>query len=420
LNDGSAPRSGFVFDWNTVGRAASSPPRPVQLLDETLRDGLQSPSVVDPPIDDKRELLLLMDRLGIATADLGLPGAGARQVRHVTALCRTITEQKLAILPACAARTLAADILPIIDIAQATGLAIEVLTFLGASPIRVYTEGWTLDRMRTLVRDAVRLGVGANLPVAFVTEDTVRAHPDVLEVLFQVAIDEGAHRLVLCDTVGHATPDGIRALFDWTRELLERLGAHHVGLDFHGHNDRGLGLINALVAHQHGCDRLHGTALGVGERVGNVPMDQLLVNLALLGHLDHDLSDLLRYTSRTSVATGRPIPHNYPVVGHDAFRTATGVHAAALVKAMSKGDTEAADLVYCGVPAALVGKRQVIEVGPMSGESNVIAWLTANGYGANPALVAAVFRAAKASHKTLDDAELNAIVQRLLAGHDAA
>ena len=269
--------------------------------------------------------------------------------------------------------------------------------------------------MRTLVRDAVRLGVKSGHEVAFVTEDTVRAHPDVLEELFRVAIAEGAQRLVLCDTVGHATPEGVRAVVTWTRELLERLGASHVGLDFHGHNDRGLGLVNALTAHEHGCTRLHATALGLGERVGNTPMDQLIVNLALLGHHTRDLSDLLRYAHRASLATGRPIPYNYPVLGQDAFRTATGVHAAAVAKALRRGDTAAADLVYCGVPAALVGKSQTLEVGPLSGESNVIAWLDARGHGANPALVAALLRSAKRSDHTLSDDELEGIVARFVS-----
>lgn len=412
--NGAPERRDFVFDWNLVGLSTQRLARPIQLLDETLRDGLQSPSVVDPPIDDKKELLRLMDQLGIAVADLGLPGAGPRQVRHVTALCEYLRDEGLSIRASCAARTLPADIEPIIAISQRTGVTIEVLTFLGASPIRAYAEGWTLDRMRMFAARAVRLGVQAGLPVAFVTEDTVRAHPDVLEDLFRAALGEGAHRLVLCDTVGHSTPDGVRALVEWTRNLLARTGHDAVGIDFHGHNDRGLSLINTLAALESGCDRLHGTALGVGERVGNTPMDQLLVNLSLLGLVDHDLSDLLGYCTRASVATGRPIPQNYPVVGQDAFRTATGVHASAIVKARRKGDAWLADRIYSGVPADIVGRSQVIEVGHMSGEANVIAWLDTHGYPSNPALVAEIFRAAKLAHRTLKDHEIDDIVVRVL------
>ncbi|TNF29278.1 MAG: 2-isopropylmalate synthase [Deltaproteobacteria bacterium] len=404
----------IIFDWNLVGVGSHLYDRPVQLLDETLRDGLQSPSVADPSIEDKIALVDLMDQLGIQVADLGLPGAGLRQTRHVTALVQHIRDAGLRIEAACAARTLANDILPIVEISQTTGVRIEVLTFLGASQIRKFTEGWTLDEMRRLTRDAVRLGVREGLPVSFVTEDTARAHPDVLSELFRVAIDEGAHRIIHCDTVGHATPDGIRSLFDWTRELLERLGAPHVGLDFHGHNDRGLALVNSLVAAEHGCDRLHGTALGLGERVGNTALDLLLVNLQLLGLYDHDLRELIPYCQHVARATGRPIPHNYPVVGQDAFRTSTGVHAAALLKARAKGGAWVEDRIYSGVPATEVGKAQVIEVGPHSGASNVLAWLAAHRIPANPGLVEEIVRRAKRSDRTLTDAELSAIVQDAL------
>jgi len=415
----SGSRSDIIFDWNLIGVGSHAYDKPVQLLDETLRDGLQSPSVANPSIEDKRALLELMDQLGIQVADLGLPGAGLRHVRHVTALCQHLRDKRLKIRAAAAGRTLAADITPIIDISQTTGVEIEILTFLGASPIRTYTEGWTLDDMRRLTRDAVRLGVRNDLPVAFVTEDTARAHPEVLGEIFRVAIDEGAHRIIHCDTVGHATPDGVRALFDWTRELLERLGATHVGLDFHGHNDRGLALVNSLAAVEHGCDRLHGTALGLGERVGNTAMDLLLVNLGLMGLYDHDLQKLVPYCELAARATGRPIPHNYPVVGQDAFRTGTGVHAAAILKARLKGGGDLEDRIYSGVPAGSIGKVQVIEVGPMSGASNVIAWLATRGIPANPGLVAEIVRRAKRSSRTLTEDELSTIVQATLAATEA-
>ncbi|MFT7579235.1 MAG: 2-isopropylmalate synthase [Myxococcota bacterium] len=404
----------YIYDWNVVGVPPnSSAPLRVELLDETLRDGLQSPSLIDPPMSDKLELLRLMDRLGIAVADLGLPGAGARMVAQVTGLCEVIRDEKLTIRAAAAARTLAADIQPVIDISRSTGVEIEILAFLGASPIRLYAENWDIDRMRTLTRDAVRLGVRAGLPVAFVTEDTVRASPAVLETLFKTAIDEGAHRLVLCDTVGHATPTGVRRLVEWTRELLAKMGVT-LGIDFHGHNDRGLALANSLAAIRAGCDRVHGTALGIGERVGNTSIDQLVVNLLLCGFFDHNVADLVAYCRRASVATGRRIPQNYPVIGNDAFRTATGVHASAIVKARKRGSDTMADHIYSGVPAAMVGRSQAIMIGHLSGESNVLAWLDANGFAPNPAVVAEIYRAAKQSHRILADNEISKIVERVV------
>jgi 2-isopropylmalate synthase len=400
----------LFYDWNRVGFEGPLVQGRITLLDETLRDGIQSPSAVDPSIEDKKHILRYMARLGIKYADIGLPGAGKRAVEDVQALCETIRDERLPIRAGCAARTHPHDIQPIIDLSRETGLQLEVLTFLGTSPIRQYAESWDLDKLEQLVATAVDMAVKAELPVAFVTEDTIRSSPKTLERLFRTAIDHGAARLVLCDTVGHATPDGIRALVEWTRELVERTGAT-VGLDWHGHNDRGLAVVNSLYAAQYGCDRIHGTALGIGERVGNAALDQILVNLRLLEAVDCDLSALMAYCRAVSEATKTPIPRNYPVVGEDAFRTATGVHAAAIIKAREKGDAWLADRVYSGVPASMVGKHQVIEIGHMSGESNVTAWLAERGYEPSPALVAEVFRAAKRSKRTLHDDEILAIVR---------
>ncbi|MCB9728313.1 MAG: 2-isopropylmalate synthase [Deltaproteobacteria bacterium] len=407
---GHPDEEALFHDWNRVGFEGPLVQGRITLLDETLRDGIQSPSAVDPSIEDKKQILRYMARLGIGSADIGLPGAGKRAVEDVQALCETIRDERLPIAAGCAARTHPNDIQPIIDLSRETGVRLEVLTFLGTSPIRQYAENWDLDRLEQLVARAVDLAVKADLPVAFVTEDTVRSSPRTLERLFRTAIDHGAQRLVLCDTVGHATPDGIRALVQWTRELVDRMGAT-VGLDWHGHNDRGLAVVNSLYAAQYGCDRIHGTALGIGERVGNAALDQILVNLRLLDAVDCDLSALMAYCRSVSEATKTPIPRNYPVVGEDAFRTATGVHAAAIIKAREKGDAWLADRVYSGVPASMVGKHQIIEIGHMSGESNVTAWLADHGYEPSPALVAEVFRAAKRSKRTLHDDEILAVVR---------
>jgi 2-isopropylmalate synthase len=411
MNKAGLTESELIYDWNRVGFAGPLTEKRVYLLDETLRDGIQSPSVVDPSIEDKIQILRLMDRLGIDTADIGLPGAGKRAVEDVTALVEAIRDEGLNVKPACAARTHRRDIEPIIAISRETGVDIELLTFLGSSPIRALAEAWDLRKLERLTADAIDQGVKAGLTVSFVTEDTIRSAPATLERLFKTAVDHGAARLILCDTVGHATPDGIKAMVGWTRELVESMGAE-IGLDWHGHNDRGLALVNTLIAIEAGCDRVHGTALGIGERVGNTAMDMILVNLRLLGAIDNDLSALMAYCRTASEATRTPIERNYPVVGEDAFRTATGVHAAAIIKAQKKGDDWLADRIYSGVPAKMVGKRQVIDIGHMSGESNVIAWLTNHGYQPEPALVDEVYRAAKASNRTLHEDEVMAIVRR--------
>jgi 2-isopropylmalate synthase len=256
----------------------------------------------------------------------------------------------------------------------------------------------------------VSFAVAEGLDVCLVTEDTTRARPDILDPLFRTAINLGAKRLCLCDTVGHATPDGVRSLVSWTKHLMQGMGVE-LGLDWHGHNDRGLAVVNALVALEAGADRAHGTGLGLGERVGNAAMDQLLVNLKLAGVYDHDLSSLNRYCDVVAESCGVPIPVNYPVVGRDAFRTATGVHAAAIVKAQKKGDVDYADRVYSGVPASWVGRAQRIEVSHMSGASNVVCWLEEHNIAPDETLVQTILQRAKAMRRTLEADEIMAMVR---------
>jgi 2-isopropylmalate synthase len=396
-------RQAGTFDWGSV--------RGVELDDETLRDGLQNSSAIDPPLGQKVELLHLMAALGIESVAVGLPGAGPRAREAVEGLAREIVTARLPIRPNCAARTVVSDIRPIAEISQRVGIPIEACTFIGSSPIRQFAEDWALDRMLRAAEDAVTFAVGEGLPVMFVTEDTVRAHPETLKALYSGAIGWGARRLCLADTVGHATPDGVRALVRFIRDEIVKPSGEVVKLDWHGHRDRGLGLANALAAIQAGVDRVHGTALGIGERVGNVEMDLLLVNLRLLGVRDGDLSRLPDYCRLASEACGIPIPPGYPVVGRDAFRTGTGVHAAAIAKAEAKGDAGMADLIYSGVPASWVGREQEIEVSPMSGLWNVKYWLRKRGLDPDDeALCHRILQAAKRADRTLSEVELRRLV----------
>lgn len=412
----TAPADGdLVYDWNEVNRRGKVFPKKVELFDETLRDGLQSPSVVDPPIEVKKELVELMAAVGITMADIGLPGAGQRAIDDVTAITKHVRDQRLPLQLACAARTVIRDIEPIVRIRDEVGMPIVVYAFLGTSPVRLLAEDWDMDRLLRSTEEAITYSVANNLELAFVTEDTTRTPPATLERLFRHAIDLGCRRLVLCDTVGHVTPDGVRNLVDWTRDLVTASG-EDVKVDWHGHNDRGLGVPNALFALEHGVDRVHGTALGVGERVGNTSLDQVIVNLKLMGAYDHDVSRLVQYCRLVAAATHVDVPVNYPLVGADAFRTATGVHAAAVIKAEKKGgrfgDMALADVIYSGVPAGWFGREQEIEVGHMSGLSNVRYWLEKRRITATDELVQAIFTRAKSSNRTLRDDEIQDIVRR--------
>ncbi len=398
----------LIYDWNEESAPGNRPPQPIELNDETLRDGLQSPSVTAPTIGQKIELLHLMEKTGVYSADIGLPGAGPHVQEHVVALAREIVNNKMKILPNCAARTVRADITPVIEASQKAGISIEVCTFIGSSPIRQYAENWGIDQLVRYTEDAVSYATKNGLQVMFVTEDTTRAHPDHIRQLYQAAIRNGARRVCLSDTVGHATMEGTQRLIRFIREIIYETG-ERVKIDWHGHNDRGLAVANAINAIQAGAHRVHGTALGIGERVGNVPMDQLMVNLQLKKWIHNDLRLLPEYCRKASEYTGISVPWNYPVFGRDAFRTGTGVHAAAILKSLNKGDMDLVDRVYSSVPASMFGLEQVVEIGPLSGESNVIYWLKKRKIEPRDELVKKIFRAAKESTVVLTDEQIFAL-----------
>jgi len=401
--------SDLIYDWNQTNPAGLKPAGPVLLNDESLRDGLQSPSVRDPSIPEKTEILHLMEALGINSLDLGLPGAGPRAVEHVTALAREMVAHKMRIRANCAARTHENDIRPIAEIVQSTGLRIEAATFIGSSPIRRYTEGWSDDFLLKTTEKAVKYAVSLGLDSMYVTEDTSRCDPETVKRLYATAISCGAKAIVICDTAGHATPMGAWALVRFVIEEVVKPSGETIRVDWHGHSDRGLAIANSMAALIAGANCVHGCAIGLGERVGNTQIDQMLVNLKLMAIAPWDTQDLTQlkhYCQAVSRATGVPIPANYPVVGEDAFRTATGVHAAAIIKAYRKNDVVLANTVYSGVPSHVFGLEQIIDIGPMSGKSNVLFWLERRGIAASDDLVERIYQRAKASDHTLSDAEV--------------
>ena len=402
---------GLIYDWNTAGAFRFPATGPVTIDDETLRDGLQNPSVRNPSIEEKIEILHLMEALGIEMANIGLPAAGPRARADAEALALEIASAGMKIRPNCAARTVEEDIRPIAEISQRAGIAVEAGTFIGSSPVRRYVEGWTTEFLLRTVEKAVKFGVAQGLPVMFVTEDTTRADPETVKALYSTAIRCGARSIVLCDTVGHATPMGAYNLVKFVRDevVAPAAAGAAIRVDWHGHCDRGLAIANSFAAIAAGANQVQTAANSLGERVGNAPTELMLVNLQLMGMIDRDLSQLGKFCRTVARATGTTIPPNYPVVGRDAFRTATGVHASAVIKAQQKGEARLADLVYSGVPASMFGMHQVIEVGPMSGKSNILYWLEQHAVPADPATVDRILEAAKNASSVLTDAELFAL-----------
>jgi 2-isopropylmalate synthase len=408
----------MIHDWNRAERPAERAAEPV-LVDETLRDGLQSPSLRDPSIGEKIELLHAMASLGVGVANVGLPGAGRGAFASAAACARAIAEARLALIPSCAARTMRRDIEAVSEVSQGAGVGVEVYAFVGCSPVRMLVEGWSTEWLMQRIEESAEVAEAEGLSLCLVLEDATRAAPALLASLLRRAVDLGVRRFCLCDTVGHATPEGAARLVRWTRgEIGPR--ARGIGLDWHGHNDRGLAVANALAAWSAGCDRIHGTGLGLGERVGNAALDQLVVNFGLMGARRADSSGLAAYCQTVARACGVEVPFNYPVVGRDAFRTATGVHAAAIAKASKLGAHALVDAVYSGVPARDYGQRQVIEVGPMSGASNVEIWLSERTIPSSRGLVEAILERAKASDHVLTDHEIGSVIRAMQPREDAS
>ena len=408
----------LIFDWNTidydVSRNSNNHPHGVWFDDETLRDGLQSPSARNPLISQKIELLTYMEKLGIQKVDLGLPGAGPFHVEHIDSMLNHIIENDYAIRPGAAVRTLMHDIQPLVDLQQKHGIQIQASAFLGTSPIRQFTEGWTMDRLLSTMESAVTFAVENDVPVMFVTEDTTRSKPEDVKMIYRRAMELGVRRLCVCDTCGHVTPNGVKKLLNFIdEEVIKDSGymRNEIEVNWHGHQDRGLGVANNIAAVEAGADVIHGTALGVGERAGNAPLDQTLVNLKLMGVIDNDLTLLDEYVRKANEYIEVPLPHNYPVFGRDAFETGTGVHASAVIKAMKKGDQWLADRVYSGVPAADFGLKQVIRIGHMAGRSNIIWWLEQNEIEVSDDLIAHMFEIAKSQRRNMTDEEIHQAVE---------
>tara|TARA_B100001287_G_scaffold134749_1_gene113435 strand:+ start:1 stop:1257 length:1257 start_codon:yes stop_codon:yes gene_type:complete len=409
--------SKLIYDWNVIdyeiNRNPANHPHGVWFDDETLRDGLQSPSARNPTIDEKKELLSYMENLGIQKVDLGLPGAGPFHREHINAMLSHIIDNEYQIRPGAAVRTLMQDIEPLVEMQQQHGIQIQASAFLGTSPIRQYTEGWTMEKLISTMEKAVSYAVENDVPVMFVTEDTTRSNPDDVKAIYQRAMELGVRRLCVCDTCGHVTPNGVKKLLNFIDEEVIKDGGYQrneIEVNWHGHQDRGLGVANNIAAVEAGADVIHGTALGVGERAGNAPLDQTLVNLKLMGVIDNDLTLLDEYMRTANKYIEVPLPRNYPVFGEDAFETGTGVHASAVIKAMKKGDDWLADRVYSGVPAGDFGLKQVIRIGHMAGRSNIIWWLEQNGYEVSDELVSHLFEVAKSQRRNMLDSEVEAAV----------
>jgi 2-isopropylmalate synthase len=309
-------------EHSALRRRFGQGPKNVAVVDETLRDGLQSAAGFQPDASLKIDLLYAMHEIGVDVVSVGLPAAGKQNAEDCYLLCREIVRSKMRIIPTAAARTVVSDVQGVARAAERAGIPIEVYSFIGSSPIRLFVEGWDLDFLIRAITSSAREATAAGLPFCLVTEDTTRSNPDVLRTLYKCAVDAGASRICLCDTTGHVTPYGIEALVDFARATLDGFGATHVQLDWHGHNDRGIGLPNAIWAATFGVDRVHGTGLGVGERVGNTNLELLVDNLGEVGARPRPShTRLVEYCELASRALQHPIPKDHPIAGANTRNT---------------------------------------------------------------------------------------------------
>lgn len=380
--------------------------RTVLVDDETLRDGLQDPSCRQPPCEAKKEYLHLIAELGVQAVDLGIPAASPQVEQEVEALLREIASSSLGLAPNCASRTLERDVLTCAAISHRVGFPLEVMLFLGFSSLRRTVEGWDRDFLLRKLELVVSVAIREGLSVTFVAEDASRTSPEDLEAAVLCAARAGVFRVCLADTSGVLSPPGAEKLVAFAQRTLRDHGFPAVQLDWHGHNDRGLGLASALAAAAAGASRLHGTLLGVGERAGNPPLEQLLLNLHLLGCLQIPAGKLVPNLLRAADLLGFRVSPKAPVLGELVFATATGVHASAIFKATEQGRPDFQELVYNPVPPSWLGTRQRVLIGPYSGSANVRYWLLEHGLPVDPALVKAILARAKKQATILSDQEI--------------
>ncbi|MCC7051686.1 MAG: hypothetical protein IT355_00375 [Gemmatimonadaceae bacterium] len=411
---GDSPSS--LYDWNTPSLRRSV----IDVADSTLSDGPQSPSVVDPGQREKRRLLSLMADLGLRTASLGTPGSGPRQYADTLDLARELMRAQWPIDASCGARATVKDVATGLDVRERSGLDLEIAIGLPVSPIRLEAEGINVERLHEVAETSIGFAVCAGARAVAVLEDASRTPPELLAVIIRHALSLGVSAIRICDSVGHATPEGTRTLVRFAMDQVRSRGGRQVRVEWHGQDDRGLALANALAAVDAGVHRVLASALGLGERCGTVSMEQLLVNLRLAGRWPHTLGSLAEYCDSAAVSFGMAIPASSPVVGRDAFRTGAGARATALVKALRAGDRALADNVVSGVPASLIGAENRIDVSPVSGLSNVRWWLSQHGYDAGDlVLMRELLLAVKQTQRAATDEELCELADGLLAARAA-
>lgn len=391
----------LIFDWGEY----SFPSLPISVFDTTLRDGLQSPQIKkQPTLVEKVEFLAMAEEIGIDAIEIGFPVSSEFHKNDVIKLANHAKKNKYKILLSCLSRTTIKDVQAIIDVSQKAGISVGVNLLIGSSKIRRLVEEWDIKEMEKWIRQSIELAKANNLPVEFCTEDTTRTDPKMLKCLYQIAIQHGVKRIWIADTVGIATPSSAKKICNYIKKKI--IGAKKIGLDWHGHDDKGLGVANSLIAVENGADRIQATALGIGERAGNTAMEPVLLNLVLAGSKKYNLTKLGKYSEAASKMFNIPIRDSYPAIGKLVHTTAVGMHAAAIYKAKELNRDDLAGLVYSSYNPQLVGRESNIFIGPMSGAANVEWNLDRLHIKKKPELIEKLLDKAKSENRYLTDEDI--------------
>ena len=359
----------FLYSWNALNRANISNVK----IEDDIRDALQSVRTVQPLLSERKALLDLSAKVGIQYSFLGFPAASQNETNLVTALVKHIADEKIPIEPVLMARALENDVKRIIEIQNETSYAVAADIFINTSALRLKIEGWTLDTIINKIKKSHHLSVNNNLKYRISLEDSARTAPDSIEILIKEIINLGIKTIVLCDTVGDCLPSGASNLTSFVMDIISKENVD-VEIGWHGHNDKGLSLANALASVEAGATIISGTFTGIGERTGNIPLEQIIYILSQNGNQLYDLKYLKPLCDMLSATTKTKIPYSLPIIGKDAFSTSTGTHVAAIYKAKEFGQSFE-DLMYSGVAASDLERRQTLLIGPNSGRSAIIAAL---------------------------------------------
>lgn len=380
------------------------------VFDETLRDGIQAPTVRNPPLEAKKKIVDYMVRSGVRHADLGFPGANETALNECVQLVEHIKENSHELKPAFAGRTTTSDISAISRVAELTQMNIEAYGFVAISPIRRYVQGWDISEIQSSIKTSSKECREGGSEFVLVLEDAFRCPPETLKEIYDVALESCPSRICLCDTVGAALPEGTKALIQWTAGYLQDQNGG-IPLEWHGHNDRGMAVANSLAALDAGCSRVHGTILGVGERAGNAALDQLIVNLYSTTDLPENLKPLVDYADFAQEELAVNLPYNYPALGRDVFKTSAGVHAAAILKAHKSGNSILKDMVYSSVVASQLGREQEVLIDEVAGANNVEYWFLSQGRtDFTKEKSEAILREAKSRKGFLSDEEIRNVI----------